>query len=251
MKNRFILTFILIVCLSALGFSQQIDQKKILFVGNSYTYFWNLPHTVDLLAASQSIDLTTEQSTAGGANWSEHWHGKKALKSREKIAQGGYDIVVLQNHSMSTINRPDSLMHYGKLFDEIIKKSGAQTYLYMTWAREWNPYMMKTIKEKYIELAERINARIVPVGLAWQRAKELRPDFPIYFPDGSHQSALGTYLTACVFYGVITGKSPVGLPNRLLSEDKHGEKVYIQIQTQEDATFCQHVAAETINEFID
>ena len=111
--------------------------------------------------------------------------------------------------------------------------------------------MMKTIKEGYTKLAEKINARLVPVGLAWQRARKLRPDFPLYFPDGSHQSALGTYLSACVFYGVITGKTPVGLSNRLVSEDKYGEKIYLHIHTAEDALFCQKVAEEIVNEYID
>lgn len=231
--------------------AQEETPNKILFVGNSYTYFWNLPHTVDLLAESEDIDITTKQSTAGGANWAHHWKGERNLKTKEIIAEGDFDIVVIQNHSMSTIDRPDSLMYYGELLNEHIRKSGAQTYLYMTWAREWNPYMMEPIKEKYTQLAEKINARIVPVGLAWQRARELRPDFPLYFPDGSHQSALGTYLSACVFYGILTGKSPVGLTSRLISEDKYGEKIYIQLQTAEDALFCQKVAEEIINEYID
>jgi len=230
--------------------SQESDQK-ILFVGNSYTYFWNLPQTVNLFAESEDINLETKQSTAGGANWAHHWRGDRGLKTKSIIAEGEFDIVVIQNHSMSTIDRADSLMHYGTLLNDLIRKSGAQTYLYMTWAREWNPYMMTTIKKEYTALAEKINARLVPVGLAWQRARELRPGFPLYFPDGSHQSALGTYLAACVFYGVITGRTPVGLPNRLISEDKHGEKIYLQIQTMEDALFCQKVAEEIINEFVD
>ena len=248
--QKAVFSFIFIFGIVFLNAQDQIP-KKILFVGNSYTYFWNLPHTVDLLAESEDIDITTRQSTAGGANWSHHWNGERDLNTKEIIAEGDFDIVVIQNHSMSTIDRPDSLMHYGKLLNDHIRKTGAQTYLYMTWAREWDPYMIEPIKEKYIELAEKINARIVPVGLAWQRARELRPDFPLYFPDGSHQSALGTYLSACVFYGVITGKSPVGLTHRLISEDKFGEKIYIQLQTAEDALFCQKVAEEIINQFID
>lgn len=247
--DRSILYMVLILIGTSL--SAQQESEKILFVGNSYTYFWNLPHTVDLMAESQDIDIETKQSTAGGSHWGHHWNGERNLNTKQLIAEGDFDIVVLQNHSMSTINRPDSLIHYGELLNEKIRESGAQTYLYMTWAREWNPYMMETIKEKYTEFAERINARLVPVGLAWQRARELRPGFPLYFPDGSHQSALGTYLSACVFYGVITGKTPVGLPNRLVSEDKHGEKIYLQIQTAEDALFCQKVAEEIINEYID
>ena len=112
--------------------SAQDDSKRILFVGNSYTYFWNLPHTVDLMAESQGIDLVTRQSTAGGANWGHHWKGERNLKSRAKIDDGDFDIIVLQNHSMSTIDRLDSLMHYGELLNEQIIRTGAQTYLYMT-----------------------------------------------------------------------------------------------------------------------
>jgi len=231
--------------------SAQEETKKILFVGNSYTFFWNLPQTVNLLAKSQNIDLMTKQSTAGGANWGHHWKGERNLNTKEIIADGDFDIVVLQNHSLSTIDRPDSLMRYGQLLNDQIKQSGADTYLYMTWAREWDPYMIDTIKEKYTALAEKINARLVPVGLAWNRAKELRPDIQLYFPDGSHQSSLGTYLSACVFYGIITGKSPVGLPSNLVSEDKYGEKIYLQLQTSQDALFCQKVAEEIINEYID
>ena len=107
--------------------------------------------------------------------------------------------------------------------------------------------MQKGITEGYLAFAKKVNAQIVPVGLAWERARQLRPNFPLYDPDGSHPSPLGTYLTACVFYGVLTGQTPVGLPNRLLSKDQFGEKLYLTIQSAEDALFCQKVADEIIN----
>ncbi len=82
-------------------------------------------------------------------------------------------------------------------------------------------------------------------------ARQLRPGFPLYEEDRSHPSALGTYLTACVFYGIFTNQSPVGLPQRLTAFDKDGEKIYLTIQSKENALFCQKVAEEIINELID
>ena len=61
-------------------------------------------------------------------------------------------------------------------------------------------------------------------------------------------SSLGTYLTACVFYGILTGQSPIGLPHRLESEDAYGEHLYLNIQSTENALFCQKVADEIIRQ---
>ena len=238
------------------GFSNQIlsqsnNSKKVLFVGNSYTYYWNLPQNVHLMAEDQGIDLETFQSTAGGSKWSQHYKGQRGLKTLEKIQSGGFDIVVLQNHSKSTIDYPDSLMHYGQLLAKKIRNSGAQPMLYMTWSREWDPFMIKTIKEKYVELGEIINAPVAPVGLAFDMALKMRSDLDLYAPDGSHQSTTGTYLASCVFYSMLTGLSPVGISPRLITEDADCEKLYINIQSPEDALFCQKVAAKVVNEFID
>ena len=78
------------------------------------------------------------------------------------------------------------------------------------------------------------------------RARELRPDLNLYDPDQSHPSPTGTYLSACVFFGVLTGKSPVGLPDRLITMDKDGETLYLNILPPQDAKFCQEVAAEIL-----
>lgn len=250
MTTRALFILFLFFCQSIFLNAQEV--KDVLFIGNSYTYFWNLAQTVEAMTTeNRSIQLKTKHSTAGGANLGQHWRGDKKLKSRQLVKDELFDIVVLQDHSMRTIDHPDSLMLYGKKFGQLIKSSRAKPFLYMTWAREWNPYMQETISQKYIELAKAINARIVPVGIAWEQAKILRPDIELYHPDGSHPSPAGTYLTACVFYGVLTGQSPVGLPPRIISKDRNGDPLYLNIQTEEDALFFQLVAEDVINNFPD
>lgn len=251
MKNvRYIIPFLIIFwALIPPLFAQNQIPNKVLFIGNSYTYFWNLPQNVAAMAASQNIPLMTRQSTVGGSNLGQHWKGERNLHSLNLIREGDYDAIVIQDHSRRAINAPDSLMYYGQLFGKEIQAKGARVYLYMTWAREFDPYMQSEITNKYTELAEKINAVVVPVGLAWQRARTLRPNLPLYDADQSHPSPLGTYLNACVFYGVLTQKSPIGLPNRLISQDRDGEKLYLNIQSPQDALFCQKVAQEIIQEY--
>ncbi len=227
------------------------DTSRVLFIGNSYTYFWNLPQHVSLMAESKGIPLMARQSTAGGSTLGNHWKDEKGLRSRDILSSDAFDIVIIQDHSMRTINAPDSLHFYGEKLGQMIKDQGAEVYLYMTWARQWDPYMIKPIEEQYKNLAEQLGATIVPVGLAWKEALRLRPGIPLFDSDGSHPSPSGTYLTACVFFTALTGESPIGLPERLVTEDKAGEKLYINIQSKEDALFYQKVAHEVVLNHLD
>jgi hypothetical protein len=47
---------------------------------------------------------------------------------------------------------------------------------------------------------------------------------------------------------VLTGQSPIGLPERLKDKDKDGETIYLNILSPEDALFYQKVADEIINQ---
>lgn len=248
-NTRNLLLCFLLCALSSVLIAQDQNPSKVLFVGNSYTYFWNLPQTVAGMAHAQEIQLSTAQSTSGGTNLGQHFRGERELQSVSLIESGQFDAVVLQDHSRRSIDAPDSLLYFGTRLAEKIKASGAQVYLYLTWAREWDPYMQDPIVREYTRLAEASGARIVPVGLAWQRARQLRPGFPLYDDDGSHPSPLGTYLSACVFYGAFTGQSPIGLPHRIITTDKDGEKLYLNIQSEENALFCQKVADEILQSF--
>jgi hypothetical protein len=63
--------------------------------------------------------------------------------------------------------------------------------------------MQERIKTTYLEMTYRNNATCAPVGMAWQRVREERPDYQLYNQDLSHPSPLGTYLAANVIYTTI------------------------------------------------
>ena len=235
-----------VICSVSLGYGQDQAAPRVLFVGNSYTYFWNLPQTVAVMAAEKGVPLLTRQSTSGGVNLGQHWRGEKELETQSLISSEEFDIVIIQDHSRRAVDHPDSLHYYGSLLGELSREAGAQVFVYMTWAREWDPYMQESITEQYRLLAERIDATVIPVGLAWQRARSLRPSLQLFDPDASHPSPTGTYLSACVIFGALTGESPIGLPHRIVTTDKDGQKLYLNIQSKEDALFCQKVAHEML-----
>lgn len=241
-KMKFILTLALFLYGYSICLGQNTaDTTRVLFVGNSYTYFWNLPQVVQAMAQSQSIPLITRQSTAGGATWDEHWRGDKNLKTKSKIENGNFDLVVLQNHSMRTIEAIDSHYVYGSRWIQTIREVNAEPILYMTWARQFNPSMLEDVIKGYETLAKKEQIQLNPIGLIWQEVKKLRPYMPIYAPDQSHPSPLGTYLNACAFYRMLTGKPATGLPARFTTTDQYGEKTYLMIVSSNDAAFCQSV----------
>ena len=230
---------------SGLLHSQQ-KELKVLFVGNSYTYGYNLAHIVSLISEGTSTKLVTRKSVLPGASLREHWNGGRELETKKIIAEGEFDIVVLQDFSMLAIHSPDSMLKYVKLFTEFNKRFGAQTYLFNTWAREKVPQYQAEIDEVYGQAARENGAVRVPVGAAWELAQDLRPMVDLYTSDGGHPNELGTMLSASVFVRVITGELPEILPTLYRIEDASGETVRLMNHNPEDAEFCRRIANEVV-----
>jgi len=240
MKKVILLIFGLAL-FSGLLYSQE-KELKVLFVGNSYTYGYNLPHIVSVISAETSTKLITRKSVLPGASLGEHWNGGRELKTKEIIAEGDFDVVILQDFSMSAIHTPDSLLKYVKLFSEYNRNFGAQTYLFNTWAREKVPQFQAEIDEIYGQAAKKNGAVRVPVGKAWELAQDLRPMVDLYTSDGSHPNELGTMLSASVFVRSISRELPDQVPTLYRIKDASGETVRLMNHNPEDAEFCRRIA---------
>jgi hypothetical protein len=230
---------------SGLLYSQE-KELKVLFVGNSYTYGYNLAHIVSIISEGTSTKLITRKSVLPGASLREHWNGGRELETKNIIAEGDFDVIVLQDFSMLPIHSPASTLKYVKLFTEYNKSFGAQTYLFNTWAREKVPQYQAEIDEIYGQAARENGAVRVPVGAAWELAQDLRPMVDLYTSDGSHPNELGTMLSASVFVRVITGELPEILPTLYRIEDASGETVRLMNHNPEDAEFCRRIANEVV-----
>ncbi len=127
-----------------------------------------------------------------------------------------------------------------RLFDEEVQKSGAETILFMYWE---NPSMsIKEIAADHYEIASELGIKVAPVGLAWQKSLEQRPELGLHFRDNIHANIYGNYLAAAVVYATIFEESPEGLP--YMPIDVYGDEKI----SPDDLAYLQTIAWETVAE---
>ena len=235
------LTIILLFALTKVDANSNRDTLRVLFVGNSYIYYNNLPQMVSLLSDSLNTKLICKKSTFGGATLGDHWNSRKGLRTREILANEKFDIVIIQDNSMWPLEQGDSVLMYGKLFSDLIKSKNATPYLYNTWSREATPQTQGAIDKVYQELAFQTKAVLVPVGGAWAEAKRQKPTTQLYFSDGSHPSPLGTFLIALCFVKKITGLLPTKFATVYNYPAIDNESIRLMQVSENDILFCSRL----------
>ncbi len=187
------------------------DPRRILFIGNSYTQRNDLPGLLAQLAAAgqPARMLETEREIANGASLRRHWNGGAAA---DRIRARPWDLVVLQEQSTLPVKSRQRYYENVRLFAELARSLDRRIALYLTWARREAPETQDVLDEAAAEIARETGALVVPVGAAWRRVRETRGAPELFDRDGSHPTAAGSYLAACVFYAALFGQSPAGLP---------------------------------------
>lgn len=180
---------------------------SVLFVGNSYTFYNDLPQMVRRMSveAAQPRPLQVRDVTFGGASLQAHWQRGEV---QQVIAGQHWDYVVIQDFSTMPVDDPDLTREYVRRVAAAAREAGAQPILYLTWARQARPAMQDQLDSVYTELANETHALLAPVGQAWKRALAVSPQPHLFIEDGSHPSYAGSYLAASVFYSLIYGVQP-------------------------------------------
>ena len=223
MKQIFIILFLVIISARI----SSAEKRKILFLGNSYTYYNDLPNTLKQLALSLGDTLEVDSYTPGGASFQSLSNDANTLA---KIQLPGWDYVVLQAQSQEPAFSPAQVQSdtypFAKKLDSLIHISNpcAETIFYMTWGRKngdagncaaYPPIctyegMQQRLRESYLEMSNTNHATCSPVGVAWRTFRVAHPAVELYNPDESHPSVNGTYLAACTFYCSIYHKTTLG-----------------------------------------
>lgn len=200
--------------------------RKVLFLGNSYTYYNNMPQMVADLASSTGDVLIHDQNTPGGSFLYDHTLSSTSLG---KIQAGDWDYVVLQDQSQAP-TLPEYQIGLTRQsaykLDSIVSAHNlcAETLFYMTWGRKNGDsvfyrvysgyteatyeYMDSLLHARYLQFADTSQAEVSPVGRVWRHVRENYPNIELYQADESHPSLAGSYLAACTFYTAIFRKDP-------------------------------------------
>ena len=189
---------------------------RVLFVGNSYSF--KIPKVFESIAKAEGKSITVEQVTKGGWTLKKHANAKETL---DKIAQGKWDVVVLQEQSqLPALPEPQrSKMMYpaAKKLADAIRSADAVPVFFLTWGRKDGDKKNAVAfpNDSYAAMQKRLiagyknaathagGAHIIPVGEVWSVLRQMKKDEGLYSGDGSHPAKRGNYLGACVFYNAL------------------------------------------------
>ena len=183
---------------------------KVLFLGNSHTFFNDMPATfADLCEAATGERPSVTLLAHPGRPWD--WHWQEYYELRFNLMYGNYDYCVIQQAAHPFPGK-ETALKYGKKLIDLCKECGVTPVVSMTWAEKAHPENQPIMCETYEQLAEEQGALLSPVGRIWQTVLQKAPEAELYYMDDAHASPCGSWLVALSHCSVITGKSPVGLP---------------------------------------
>ena len=129
----------------------------------------------------------------------------------KKIVDGKFDSVVVQSLPIADEQARAKLEEYAPKYAELARFAGSQLMLYCTWPHKGDPLSaFDAISEPHLAVAKRLGMTFVPAGPAWKESMVRRPDLQLFnVSDTVHSGLWGAYLTSCVFYAILSGKSPL------------------------------------------
>lgn len=234
----------------------QSQTKKVLFIGNSYTFTNNLPELVEQMATSTGNVLVHDVSAGPGMGLQDHAVNATTLS---KINADNWDYVVLQERSQTPAFPLGYLQTFvypnAQSLNNAITTNNActETVFFITWGWEngdtqfcsVNPpsctyeSMDNLVTQRILEMANNYSGIASPAGPLWRYLRENHPDIQLYDTDGSHPSLAGSYAAACSFYTVLFRNDPTlisydaGLPSNVVTAIREAAKtiVFNQLST--------------------
>ena len=202
---------------------------RILFIGNSLTYYNDMPAMVMNLGLAMGRDIYTEKIAVGSATMCQQIStttdvGKQVAAAMEKE----WDFVVVQPSRRITDRERtvyDAEFAAGQVLDEMIKSTGAKTVIYNTWGNNNNApgvfvmnvdginatktgsytisradhnLWMQQIGETFSEV---LDAPVVDTAELFEFMVTKQPAVNMYYTDERHPSLYGSFAVACAFYG--------------------------------------------------
>ena len=206
-----------------------LRQYSVLFIGNSMTYFHDMPTAIfEPMAKAAGYDVTVRSITAGGRflweNLERDDETAQAVKyalSADKV--GAYDFVVLQEGMPDLYTQTEKFHGAVRTLNGMIRALGAKPALYARMGNQrGNPELPEDVDCTYenvfraiVEAHERISEELdIPVAWAVKAAYDIcdgQTGVEPYWTDGSHPSYAGSYLAALCVLNVLFGVDPVAV----------------------------------------
>ena len=195
------------------------DKKRVLVLGNSFSYYHATNFILHQLALSQGHDMKMYTHIKGSQTFANHMNLER---SQDAISKGNFDYAFLQDQSQQhsnyymdpTANR--SILNDTKsIIEQIKQKSSAVCpILENTWsysASSYNGFGSHEMFDKALYgggllISDAADCWLSPIGVAFQKARAAGIQ-DLYHSDDKHPGTNGSYLKACVNYLMIYGEA--------------------------------------------
>lgn len=193
------------------------DTKKVLCLGNSFSYYSNPAWMLKEIAWREGHALNIKAHFKGSQTLTQHL---SLGFSTDVIEQGGYDFAFLQDQSQNPANygrdaTASILTGLTTLADKVRAASpSCKVILEETWtfsSASYGGFTDFPTFETYNDAGAKAMAKaagtwVSPIGPAFRQVREGGSGINLYYSDSMHQSEYGAYLKACVNYLVLFGE---------------------------------------------
>ncbi len=189
------------------------DIGRVLFLGNSLTFYNNLPLMVAALAAASGISMHGEDIARPGYGLIDHYDDPA---TRRRVTEGDFDTVILQQGPSSLPESRDSLLAWSALWTPVIRASGARPAFLAVWPEKARMHVFPDVSRHYREAADAAEGLFFPVGDTWLEVWSRDAAAPLYGPDDFHPAPAGSYAAAVVILAVLSRRDPTALSSDYL-----------------------------------
>ena len=194
---------------------------NILFIGNSYTYYNDMPTIFQALARENGKDVTVTAVTKGARRLDAYRFTEDATTQKlvDALAQQRYDVCFLQEQSVLPAQNYDSFAEGIRIVSGLLGDRVDRVVLYATWGRKaghktlesngWDTETMANLlSDSYEKAGAEFGFTVSPVGKAFLWVYTRHPEVELYDPDMTHPSYAGSCLAALTHYRTLFGEYP-------------------------------------------
>ncbi len=206
---------------------------NVLFIGNSYTFYNNMPNLFRQLACANGKEVNVYSVTKGGRKLISYKDPLDPVTAQldQLLTEHEFDVCFIQEQSVLPVVDLDLFMEGFDCVVNKVKNCARQLIMYATWGRkcgsetlekyEWTTEEMTDLLSKaYEKAASCYGALVSPVGINFLKATKNHPKIDLYNVDRSHPSYQGSCLAALTHFVTLFGEFPKNTDTLSLSPEE-------------------------------
>lgn len=225
---------------------------KVLFLGNSHTFFNDMPQIFKNMCDERGKDVEVVMQAYGGVTYG--WHYSQNTSIRFAMIHGGFDYIVMQQAAHSPLPPKEETLADGAKIIKLARANGVVPIQIVPWAEKRFPEHQEIMYDIYNTLSEENGGiKLTVTGNVFEDVfNNYLEDIDMYWRDGEHASPYGSYAIALSVYAAIFQESVKGMaPTSLITYPIVDGKI-TTTWTKEDATYPLDPAkAEILQNLVD